>query len=107
MKRFSIKQAAVTVGAVAALALGSGLVPGATNTTPTAQAAELGQHVRHHGFDGHRFFFREGFAPRYWGWGYHRFYPAYYVAYRYEPVNVCSAYYFDDDSGLWYCFTGS
>src|SRR5262249_56192466 len=81
MKRFSIKQSVVMVGAVAALALGTGIVPGAANSTPTAQAAELAQHggghgmgqhrdggIRHEGrrdyreeFRGHRFWYREGF----------------------------------------------
>jgi hypothetical protein len=104
MRRFSIKQTVVMVGAVAALALGSGVVPGATNSTPTAQAAELAQPRGRADFQGHRFFAREGFSHRYWGWGYHRFYPQYYVSYAYEPVSVCSTYYFDD--GVWYCFTG-
>ena len=107
MKRFSLKQSVVMVGAVAALALGTGIVPGAANSTPTAQAAELAQHggghgtfqhhdggFRHEGrrdfreeFRGHRFWNREGFEHRYWGWGYHRFYPQYYVSYSYEPVS--------------------
>ncbi len=103
MRFFSIKRAIVTTGAVAALALGSGLLPGAVGSVAPAQAAELGQHMDWHG---HRHFARHGFHHRYWGWGYHRLYPAYYTAYYYEPVNVCSAYYFDDDSGVWYCFTG-
>ena len=49
MKRFSIKQSVVMVGAVAALALGTGVMPGAANSTPTAQAAELAQHGGGHG----------------------------------------------------------
>ena len=126
MKRFSIKQSVVMVGAVAALALGTGIVPGAANHTPTVQAAELAQHggghgsfqhhdggFRHEGrrdfreeFRGHRFWHREGFEHQFWGWGYHRFYPSYYVSYAYEPVSVCSAYYFAEDEGVWYCFTG-
>src|SRR5438132_1066891 len=91
-----------------------------------ARAAELAQHggghgsfqhhdggFRHEGrrdyreeFRGHRSWYREGFEHQYWGWGYHRFYPSYYVSYSYEPVSVCSAYYFADDEGVWYCFTG-
>ena len=126
MKRFSIKQSVVMVGAVAALALGTGIVPGAANRTPTAQAAELAQHggghgsfqhhdggFRHEGrrdfreeFRGHRFWHREGFEHRFWGWGFHRTYPQYYVSYAYEPVSLCSAYYFAEDEGVWYCFTG-
>jgi hypothetical protein len=130
MKRFSLKQTVVMVGAVAALALGTGVVPGAANSIPTAQAAELGQHgghgghggghsghggsvhnnggFRHHGggFHGHRFWHREGFEHRFWGWGFHRTYPQYYVSYAYEPVSVCSAYYVAEDEGVWYCFTG-
>ena len=121
MQRFSIRKT-VVAGAIAALALGSGMLPSAltAGSTPTAQAAELAQPVAgphgpngHMGpggpasFHGHRSFFRPGFSHNYWGWGYHRFYPQYYTTYAYEPVNVCSAYYFDDDSGVWYCFTGS
>jgi hypothetical protein len=131
MRLFSIKRAVVTIGAVAALAVGTGALPGAAGSTPTAQAAELaqpaagphgpggqmnGSHMNsgHNGihlngggnWNGHRSFFRPGFSHNYWGWGYHRFYPQYYTTYVYEPVNVCSAYYFDDDDGVWYCFTG-
>jgi len=106
MQFFSIKRAVVTLGAVAALAVGTGALPVMTGGTPTAQAAELAQPDAHHrdGFHGQRFFARHGFHHRYWGWGYHRFYPAYYVIYNYEPVSVCDTYYFDD--GVWYCFTG-
>ena len=86
--------------------MGTGAFP-ATGSVPTAQAAELAQpdaHHNHSSFHGHRFFARHGFSHRYWGWGYHRYYPAYYVTYAYEPVNVCATYYFDD--GVWYCFSG-
>ena len=116
MKGFSIRKQ-VMAGAIAALALGSGMLPQAlpVGSTPTAQAAELGQV---HG-GGHergrsqyrgamrRNFRREGFTHRFWGWGYHHRYPQYYTTYLDEPVNLCSAYYFDDDDGVWYCFTGS
>ena len=115
MKGFSMRTT-VVAGAIAALALGSGLLPTAltTGSTPTAQAAELAQPVAGphgpHGpgsFQGHRSHFRSGFSHAYWGWGYHRLYPQYYTQYAYEPVNVCSTYYFDDDAGVWFCFTGS
>ncbi len=124
MKRFLIRQTVVMVGAVASLALGSGFVPG-LNSAPLAQAATLsdqGGHRFEHGehnefrhesfrhddsFRGHRFFARDGFRHQFWGWGFHRFYPEYYTVYYYEPVNVCSAYYFDDSEGVWYCFAGS
>jgi hypothetical protein len=43
MRLFSIKQAVVTLGAVAALAVGMGMVPGASGTASIAQAAELAQ----------------------------------------------------------------
>ena len=108
MRLFSIKQAVVTLGAVAVLAVGTGGLPGAAVSTPTAQAAELSQpdaHHRSHGdFHGRRHFARHGFSHANWGWGFHRVYPQYYVTYVYEPVNVCEAYYFDD--GVWFCFTG-
>jgi hypothetical protein len=58
------------------------------------------------GFGGHQFRANYGFSHQYWGWGYHRFYPQYYVTYYYEPVSICETYYFDDDDGAWYCFTG-
>jgi hypothetical protein len=106
MQFFSIKRAVVILGAVAALAVGTGALPTMTGSVATAQAAELAQpDAQHHGsFRGQRFFARHGFSHRYWGWGYHRYYPAYYVTYVYEPVSVCDTYYFDD--GVWYCFTG-
>ena len=71
MKRFSIKQSVVMVGAVAALALGTGIVPGAANSTPTAQAAELAQHGGGHGsFQHHDGGFRhEGACTRLFGRG--------------------------------------
>jgi hypothetical protein len=47
-----------------------------------------------------------GFSHTYWGWGFHRYYPQYYVTYYYEPVSVCETYYFDEDDGAWYCFVG-
>ncbi len=125
MKRFSIKQTVVMAGAVASLALGTGFVPGLHSPT-VAQAAELSAQGTHRGesrahndfrhderfrhedsFRGHRYFAREGFYHQFWGWGFHRLYPEYYTVYYYEPVNVCSAYYFDDSEGVWYCFTGS
>jgi hypothetical protein len=52
MKLFSIKRTMVALGAVAALAIGTGIVPNATNHTPTAQAAELSQHGGGHGGGG-------------------------------------------------------
>ena len=138
MQFIAIRRAAVTLGAVAALALGTGLVPAADGSAPRAQAAELAQHGGGHqgggnmgghqgggnnggghqgggnmggghnggGFGGHQYHMANGFHNQYWGWGYHRFYPQYYVAYYYEPVNVCETYYFDDDDGAWYCFVG-
>jgi hypothetical protein len=140
MKLQSIRRAAVTLGAIAALAAGTGFLnlPG---QTPAAQAAELAQPAagpngpggpggqmnvggNHHGghnggpmssgrwhngggnWNGHRYFSPSNFSHNYWGWGYARLYPQYYTTYYYEPVNVCSAYYFDDDDGVWYCFAG-
>ncbi len=114
MKSFSIRKT-VVAGAIAALALGSGMLPNAltAGSTPTAQAAELAQPAAGphgpHGpgsFVGHRSFFHSGFSHAYWGYGYARWYPQYYTVYYYEPVSVCSAYYFDDSDGVWYCFTG-
>jgi hypothetical protein len=135
MQFFSIKRTMVTLGAVAALAIGTGIVPTASHT-PTAQAAELGQHGGGHGggnmggghggnnggghnggghmgngnggghssFSGHNFHASHNFSHTYWGWGYHRYYPQYYVTYYYEPVDICETYYFDE--GAWFCFTG-
>ena len=118
MRLFSIRKT-VLAGAIAALALGSAMLPNAltAGSTPTAQAAELAQPAAGpfgpigpdfpSSFHGHRHFFRPGFSHAYWGYGYARWYPQYYTAYYYEPVSVCSAaYYFDDDAGVWYCFTG-
>jgi hypothetical protein len=124
MQFFSIKRTMVTLGAVAALAIGTGIVPNATNHTPTAQAAELSQHGGGHGgggqnfrgnggghqggghnsFQGRNFHASHGFSHTYWGYGLHRTYPQYYVTYSYEPVNICETYYFDE--GAWFCFTG-
>ena len=113
MQFFSIKRTMVTLGAVAALAIGTGIVPSMTNQTPTAQAAELGQHGGHGGhnfngghgsFHGRNFRASHGFSHQYWGWGYHRVYPQYYVTYYYEPVSICETYYFDE--GAWFCFVG-
>jgi hypothetical protein len=135
MQLFSIRRAAVTLGAVAALALGTGIVPSMTGHASTAQAAELGQHGGGHGggghqggghggnnggghmggghnggghqsFGGHRFHSSHSFSHSFWGWGFHRTYPQYYVTYYYEPVSVCENYYFDDGDGAWYCFVG-
>jgi hypothetical protein len=137
MQLFSIRRAAVTLGAVAALAIGTGIVPSMTGHASTAQAAELSQHGGghqgggnqgghnggnnggghmggqgghngggHQSFGGHRFHSSSSFSHTYWGWGFHRTYPQYYVTYYYEPVSVCENYYFDDDDGAWYCFTG-
>src|SRR4051794_4871492 len=44
MQFITIRRAAVTLGAVAALALGTGLIPAADGSAPRAQAAELAQH---------------------------------------------------------------
>jgi cell wall assembly regulator SMI1 len=49
--------------------------------------------------------------PRWWRRGWVPFLAngggaQYYVSYAYEPVSVCSAYYFAEDEGVWYCFTG-
>jgi len=113
MQFFSIKRTIVTLGAVAALAVGTGIVPGMTGHTSTAQAAELGQHGGHGGpnfhgghgsFQGRTFRASYGFSHQYWGWGFHRYYPQYYVTYYYEPVSICETYYFDE--GVWFCFTG-
>ena len=149
MQFITIRRAAVTLGAVAALALGTGLVPAADGSAPRAQAAELAQHGGGHqgggnmsnghqgggnngggqqggghqgggnmggghqgggnnggGFGGHQYHMAHGFSHQYWGWGFHRSYPQYYVTYYYEPVSVCETYYFDDDDGAWYCFIG-
>jgi hypothetical protein len=147
MQLFSIKRTMVTLGAVAALAVGTGVIPHMTNHTSTAQAAELSQrggghgggggghqgggghnggghnggghngggHMGgqgghngggHGGFSGRNFRSSHGFSHTYWGWGLHRSYPQYYVAYYYEPVSVCETYYFADDEGAWYCFVG-
>jgi hypothetical protein len=111
MQGFSMRTT-VVAGAIAALALGSGMVPTVLNSssTPTAQAAELAQPVagphRPASFQGHRSHFRPGFSHAYGGWGYHRLYPHYDTQYAYEPVNICSTYYFDD-AGVWFCFTGN
>ena len=53
-----------------------------------------------------RYFAPSHFSHNYWGYGYARLYPQYYTQYVYEPVNVCSAYYFDDEAGVWFCFAG-
>ena len=147
MRFFSIKRTMVTLGAVAALAVGTGIVPSMTGHASTAQAAELSQRGGGHGgggnngggmqnsggghngggnsnsfrsnnsgfsgqggghssFSGHNFRSSYGFSHTYWGWGFHRTYPQYYVAYYYEPVSVCETYYFDDSESVWYCFTG-
>ena len=141
MRFFSIKRTMVTLGAVAALAVGTGIVPSMTGHASTAQAAELSQRGGGHGgggnmsgghggnnsgnnsfrsnnsgfsgqgsghssFSGHNFRSSYGFSHTYWGWGFHRYYPQYYVTYYYEPVSVCETYYFADDEGVWYCFTG-
>src|SRR5712691_11088885 len=53
MRFFSIKRTMVTLGAVAALAVGTGIVPSMTGHASTAQAAELGQHGGGHGGGGH------------------------------------------------------
>jgi hypothetical protein len=142
MRLFSIKRTVVTLGAVAALAVGTGIVPSMTGHSATAQAAELSQHGGghgggghgggaqfngghnggghnggghnggghngggHHSFSGHRFHSSHSFSHTYWGWGFHRTYPQYYVTYYYEPVSICENYYFDDDGGAWYCFVG-
>jgi hypothetical protein len=127
MQFLSIKRTMVTLGIVAALLIGTAIVSSMAGQTATAQAAELAQHcggygdgsghhsggrrgLRHCGspsghasFSGHIFHTVEGFSHRYWGWGFHRTHPQYYVAYYYEPVSVCENYYFDDD-GAWYCF---
>lgn len=110
MQASQIKRMVAAFGVVAALAMGTGLGSAATGTTPTAQASELAQPVGDyifHGpgsFHGQRFWSRHGFSHRYWGFGFHRYYPASYVVYNVEPVNMCSAYYFAD--GAWYCFVG-
>src|SRR5215217_3178091 len=52
MRFLSIKRTMVTLGAVAALAVGTGIVPSLTGQAPTAQAAELGQHGGHGGQGG-------------------------------------------------------
>src|SRR5215210_8654729 len=44
MRFVSIKRMAITVGMAAALAVGTGIIPNATNHTSTAQAAEMAQH---------------------------------------------------------------
>jgi hypothetical protein len=65
---------------------------------------------RHHGGgnwnSNHRYFAPSHFSHNYWGYGYARYYPQYYTQYVYEPVNVCSAYYFDEEDGVWFCFAG-
>ena len=53
---------------------------------------------------GHNWHAPANYYHQYWGWGYHRYYPEYYVTYYYEPVSVCETYYFDE--GAWYCFVG-
>ena len=129
MQFFSIKRLAITVGMAAALAVGTGIIPNATNHPATAQAAELSQHGGNQGgghngsggqnfrgnggghqggghgsFQGRNFRASYGFSHTYWGYGFHRTYPQYYVTYYYEPVSVCETYYFDE--GVWYCFAG-
>jgi uncharacterized membrane protein len=131
MQFFSIKRTMVALGAVAALAVGTGIIPNATNHTPTAQAAELSQHGGNQGgghnggggqnfrgnggghqggghgsFQGRNYRSSYNFSHTYWGYGFHNYYPQYYVTYYYEPVSVCGSYYFDDDDGVWYCFNG-
>jgi hypothetical protein len=109
MQFFSIKRLAITVGMAAALAVGTGIIPNAASGTPTAQAAELGQHGGGHGgghgsFQGRNYRSSYGFSHTYWGYGFHNYYPQYYVTYAYEPVSICETYYFDE--GSWYCFAG-
>jgi hypothetical protein len=48
-----------------------------------------------------------GFSHTYWGYGYHVYYPQYYVAYVEEPVSICETYYFDEGTAVWYCFVGA
>ena len=175
MQLSTIRRTMVTLGAVAALAVGTGALPG-VNSVSTAQAAELAQRGGGHGggsgggggsvqnlgggshnggnvqnsgnnnggnhngsgtnnsfrnnggnhnstqhnggsnrnsnsfhnngggFGGHQFRANHGFSHQYWGWGFHRSYPQYYVTYYYEPVSICETYYFDE--GAWYCFVG-
>jgi hypothetical protein len=128
MQFFSIKRLAITVGMAAALAVGTGIIPNATHQTATAQASELSQHGGGHGghggghggghmgnrhggghhggghgsFQGRNYRSSHGFS--YWGYGFHNYYPQYYVTYAYEPVSLCETYYFD--AGAWYCFAG-
>jgi hypothetical protein len=147
MQFFSIKRVAITVGMAAALAVGTGIIPNATNHTSTAQAAELSQHGGNRGghnggghnggghnggghnggghnggghmgnghggghnggghgsFHGRNYRSSHGFSHTYWGYGFHNYYPQYYVTYAYEPVSICETYYFDE--GSWYCFAG-
>src|SRR5215217_8821797 len=49
MRFVSIKRLAITVGMAAALAVGTGIIPNATNQTATAQASELSQPGSNHG----------------------------------------------------------
>src|SRR3954452_19536288 len=100
MQLFSIKRTALTLGAVAVLAVGTGIIPNTASSTPTAQAAELGQHGGGHGgghmgnghggghqggghgsFQGRNYRSSYGFSHTYWGYGFHHYYPQYYVTY--------------------------
>ena len=60
----------------------------------------------HGGFHGHSYHSAHNFYHTYWGWGYHTYYPQYYVTYVYEPVEICETYYFVDGGAVWYCFVG-
>jgi hypothetical protein len=123
MQFFSIKRTMVILGAVAALLLGTGIVPSMTGQTATAQAAGLGQYAGGYGwngggdgwhggghgwqagFNGQTYQGADGFSNPQWGGGFHRLYPSSYVPYDYDPAGGCGSYYFAD--GTWCCFTGN
>jgi hypothetical protein len=101
----TIRRAATTLGAAAVLALATVTAAGLPASTTTAHAAPLDDVIvvqgnPHHGPRGWGFPGR----ARFWGHGYHRYYPSAYVVYAYEPVNTCSLYYLD--GGVWYCYVG-
>jgi hypothetical protein len=124
MKLLAIRRAAVSVSAVAVLALSTGWFPGLPSEPPVAEAATLAHH-RHHGGPGpvgvqraqvvrhlthvpSNFHIYHGPHFRYdYNWYLHRHIsaPWLYATYHFEPANVCfTEYYFFE--GVFYCFVG-
>ena len=105
MQGTTIRRLAITLGAVATLALGTGSL----FTAPRAYAAPAADHHdgdwwRHERHEEHERFERG--EHRFWGRGFHHAYPQFYVRYLSEPVQACALYYFEASEGAWYCYVG-